>query len=296
MIGAPSTTALRTKPIIGWRAWYVYDRYVFRDAHDAPYLGSVAIPTAWPRAAALVAHASPLREREAGIHAYRSLAHAWDEFSSSWGGDLVLGSVALWGMTVEHELGYRAQYGYPQELLLPLEPWDPWGPWADPETVRALARVYGCEVRPLADILGTDLNLTGMTIDAMSSWFRIPVDDGWYLGFVFDRRRNPSLDLEQVGRQAVAITHHRYIHLEPGCGDGAVAVVIPEQRAVAVFAGDVVGNGTGAARILRAALGEWAVPYASDAAHGARAKLARAMITHYARAHVRAANETGAPS
>src|SRR5579875_2667759 len=292
MIGAPSSSAeaLRIQPIIGWRAWYVC-----RDRNFTPQLWSVVHALPWPSGSPLVAHALPTSLPKAGIYAYRSPELAVDEFASSdWGVGLVLGSVALWGTVVEHERGYRAQYAYPQELLLPLEPWDPRGPWADPDAVRALARAYGAEVRPLADILNTDLNLTGMTIDAMSSWFRIPVDDGWYLGFVFDRRRNPRLDLEQVGRQAAAYTHgHRYIHIEPGCGDGAVAVVIPEQRAVAVFAGDVVGNGTGAARILRAALGEWAVPYASDAAHGARAKLARAMITHYARAHVRAANETG---
>jgi len=30
----------------------------------------------------------------------------------------VLGRVALWGRVVEHELGYRARFGYPQRLRL----------------------------------------------------------------------------------------------------------------------------------------------------------------------------------
>jgi hypothetical protein len=30
----------------------------------------------------------------------------------------VLGTVALWGRTVEHEFGYRAELGYPQRLRL----------------------------------------------------------------------------------------------------------------------------------------------------------------------------------
>jgi hypothetical protein len=30
----------------------------------------------------------------------------------------VLGSVALWGRTIEHELGYRSEFAYPQRLRL----------------------------------------------------------------------------------------------------------------------------------------------------------------------------------
>jgi len=30
----------------------------------------------------------------------------------------VIGTVALWGGVIEHELGYRAEFGYPQRLRL----------------------------------------------------------------------------------------------------------------------------------------------------------------------------------
>src|SRR5579875_2580564 len=177
MIGAPSSSAeaLRIQPIIGWRAWYVC-----RDRNFTPQLWSVVHALPWPSGSPLVAHALPTSLPKAGIYAYRSPELAVDEFASSdWGGGLVLGSVALWGTVVEHERGYRAQYAYPQELLLPLEPWDPRGPWADPDAVRALARAYGAEVRPLADII--DFRMTV----AVTRRHHIQVNDEQYLVVCF---------------------------------------------------------------------------------------------------------------
>jgi len=51
-----------------------------------------------------------------------------------------VGTVALWGRVVEHELGYRGQFAYPQRLMLVcyLCFWQ-WGPGrSDPEEVVGL--------------------------------------------------------------------------------------------------------------------------------------------------------------
>src|SRR5262249_19967822 len=37
-----------------------------------------------------------------------------------WNRDFIFGEVYLWGVVVEHELGWRAQYAYPKSLVLPL--------------------------------------------------------------------------------------------------------------------------------------------------------------------------------
>ena len=51
------------------------------------------------------------------------------------------GKVALWGRVIEHEHGYRAQYAYPQSIVVPASV-----PNAQ-NVARALANTYGCEAR-----------------------------------------------------------------------------------------------------------------------------------------------------
>src|SRR5215467_1678244 len=37
-----------------------------------------------------------------------------------WNGGFIFGEVYLWGVVVEHELGWRAQFAYPKSLVLPI--------------------------------------------------------------------------------------------------------------------------------------------------------------------------------
>lgn len=54
-------------------------------------------------------------KHDCGIYAYKN-----EDFirlnSTSFGG-VVVGKVSLWGYVIEHEMGYRAEYAYPSELL-----------------------------------------------------------------------------------------------------------------------------------------------------------------------------------
>ena len=49
-----------------------------------------------------------------GIHAMKSLNH----YKTFYGGFCIKGKVYLWGLIIEHEKGYRAEYAYPKCLYL----------------------------------------------------------------------------------------------------------------------------------------------------------------------------------
>ena len=66
-------------------------------------------------------------------------------------GHHVLGQIALWGRVIEHEHGYRAEWGYPwrvEILKAPTPSPMPGFPWAPPGPSLAdrLRETYGCEV------------------------------------------------------------------------------------------------------------------------------------------------------
>ncbi len=116
-----------SEPIEGWRTWTVL---AGRDGSRARLLPIAGTGKPWP--ARSPAHAECARRRlhrvpgldcTCGIHATvdRDLLRRTRDPAA-------LGSVALWGRVVEHALGYRAEFGYPQRLALicPLCFWQ-WG-------------------------------------------------------------------------------------------------------------------------------------------------------------------------
>jgi hypothetical protein len=52
-------------------------------------------------------------------------------------GMIVTGRAALWGRLIEHEKGFRAQYGYPYEIFVPS---------LKQKAAQVLRRMYGCDV------------------------------------------------------------------------------------------------------------------------------------------------------
>lgn len=75
-----------------------------------------------------------------GIHAYKTLVqpekygYQYPPETHLKGEQFVYGQIALWGRVIEHEDGYRAQFGYPLKIhaaYLPL--------------ARIIARCYGIE-------------------------------------------------------------------------------------------------------------------------------------------------------
>ena len=103
------------EPLIAWRTWNLTARG--RRLRLAP-VGDHRM--AWPpreRVRAVCArrrsHVAPDPTCTCGVHASKSVAALQRAR-----GPVVLGTVALWGRVIEHELGYRASFGYPQRLRL----------------------------------------------------------------------------------------------------------------------------------------------------------------------------------
>jgi hypothetical protein len=114
-----------TEPVVGWRVWNLAE-----DEHG-PSLwpaGSGADP--WPHGRPLEArctvprlvsgrrrHPAPDPDCRCGIYAADSL-HVVRRERPAWPPAPVLGRVALWGRTIEHERGWRARFAYPDRLRL----------------------------------------------------------------------------------------------------------------------------------------------------------------------------------
>lgn len=107
-------TPLAVEPVEGWRAWRLsFDRL-------GPSLHPTGRGGPWQRASVTTAgcwrhrrHHAPTRDCSCGLYAVRDpdqLRHARSP--------AVIGTVALWGRVVEHTIGWRAEYGYPQRLTL----------------------------------------------------------------------------------------------------------------------------------------------------------------------------------
>ncbi len=86
--------------IVGWRAWMI---------HATPQgyrLSSVAANAQWYPGQPMTGKPTP--DGQAGVHAWKSRQQAEDYAR---GGDHVVGQVELWGKVIEHDLGYRAEFG-----------------------------------------------------------------------------------------------------------------------------------------------------------------------------------------
>ncbi len=108
---------LTTEPILAWRAWTLSGHRDGTGLRLRPIAGS---RRPWPplrpaRAACKRArfHSAPEWACTCGLHATRTpdlLRRTRDP--------AVVGTVALWGRVIEHELGYRGEFAYPQRLRL----------------------------------------------------------------------------------------------------------------------------------------------------------------------------------
>jgi hypothetical protein len=149
------------EPLEAWRVWKVVRR-------DGVWnLGSVVQRTVWPAGEALVAeclaggrlslllrrrkvrHDAPEVRCQCGVYAGSlDVVGRYADDTPFSGVSHVLGRVALWGVVVECERGYRASYAYPTRIYVPADAGEPWRIGWD-EVALGLCR-YGVPVEPLA--------------------------------------------------------------------------------------------------------------------------------------------------
>lgn len=122
------------EPLIGWRAWHVIDtpdglrlHSVGRDVAwepGAPHTATCRRRRAWWRRRDRIdLHGAPHADCSCGVWAVPDAATALtaiDICGRSWKPiHRIVGRVSLWGRVVEYERGWRAQYAYPAELIVP---------------------------------------------------------------------------------------------------------------------------------------------------------------------------------
>jgi hypothetical protein len=121
------------EPVVGWRCWRVVD------TREGFVLSSASRGIAWPPGLALEAacprgdHDPPSERCSCGIYAAREPELVLSYFPPvvrsavtivspailGYDSVMAVGTVSLWGDVVESERGWRAQYAYPRELLVP---------------------------------------------------------------------------------------------------------------------------------------------------------------------------------
>lgn len=122
-------------PILAWRQWLLVDGVLYSVTQRVP----------WPKRQPLHAPVSSLAATSNRLStAYDTAQHgiyaAKDRHRLDYKG--VTGRVALWGRVIEHEHGYRAEYAYPYDLVIPKPPMPGFPPTLATQ-IRAVADAYG---------------------------------------------------------------------------------------------------------------------------------------------------------
>ena len=143
------------EPIVGWRLWnFMYPHFLANLGNDTIYVPREKIEARCEQVSTigtLVLGKDPSEQQAphltctCGIYAYKEKPRLLREIGKTNSGlRLVYGEINLWGKVIEHEDGYRAQFGYPKRLWCTpaIEPLAGW-----------IGYVYGvpCEVMPSGD-------------------------------------------------------------------------------------------------------------------------------------------------
>ena len=111
------TVGATTEPIVAWRAWALTGHRDGTELLLRPVAGRSRPWRPMEPAEAACKHArlhgAPNVDCSSGLHGTHDV-----EILRRTRCPAVLGRVAFWGRVIEHELGYRAQFGYPQRLAL----------------------------------------------------------------------------------------------------------------------------------------------------------------------------------
>jgi len=143
------------EPIVGWRQWnFMYPHFLANLGNDTIYVPREKIEARceqYSTSGTLVLRKDHSEQQAphltcmCGIYAYKEKPRLLREIRNRCSGlRLVYGEINLWGKVIEHEDGYRAQFGYPKRLWCTpaIEPLAGW-----------IGYVYGvpCEVMPPGD-------------------------------------------------------------------------------------------------------------------------------------------------
>lgn len=100
----PLPVEIKAGELVAWRIWLM--------KADGT-LTSTAVDTVWEEGKVIEGNV----DAGVGVHAWKTEAQARAFADSYRGMSLAIGSIELWGQVIEHDEGYRAQYGQIKEIV-----------------------------------------------------------------------------------------------------------------------------------------------------------------------------------
>lgn len=100
----PLPVEIKAGELVAWRCWRIV---------GGGKLISMTQPTVWEEGVAQEADV----EGGLGIHAWKTEAQARDYAKTYYTEPVAIGTIELWGHVIEHDEGYRAQYGQIKEVV-----------------------------------------------------------------------------------------------------------------------------------------------------------------------------------
>jgi hypothetical protein len=185
-------------PVVGYRVW----RW---DAAGLKSLNGIE----WHPGKAFAAecrtqgcHEAPQSDCTCGVYAARSLDHLrWTGYTQHG----IHGEVCLWGTVVEHEDGWRAQFAYPKNFVVPLS-MVPLG-MSRVESWLAALSAYGCDIFVLGEAGTVPLWRTGSGVDASGLDLLVQRCNAWYAKRA-EQRRIKRGDRVAVLGYGIAVVEH----------------------------------------------------------------------------------------
>lgn len=157
-------------------------------------------------------HEAPQSECTCGVYASKSLNHLR---RLGYMEDRIYGEVCLWGAVVEHEDGWRAEYAYPKNFIVPIS----LVPLAVSrmEAWLAMLAAYGCDIFVLGETGTVPLWRKGCGFEASGLNLLVQRCSAWYA------RRAEQLQIKRGDR--VAVLGHGIAVVEQADNDQVQAVL-----------------------------------------------------------------------
>jgi len=185
-------------PMVGYRVWQW-------DAAGLKSLNGIR----WHPGRAFVAecksrgrHEAPQSQCTCGVYASKSFDHLQ---KLGYTGQRISGEVCLWGTVVEHEDGWRAQFGYPKNFIVPLST-VPLG-MSRVESWLASLAAYGCDISILGETRTLPLWRKGSGVDATGIDRLVRRCNRWYARRA-EQRRIKRGDRVAVMGHGIAVVEH----------------------------------------------------------------------------------------
>lgn len=175
-------------PLVGYRVWQ-WDEAGLMSLNAVRWRAGEVFSA---ECSAKGGHESPLTDCTCGVYASKSLGHLR---RLGYTENRIYGEVLLWGTVVEHEEGWRAQFAYPKNLVVPLAE-VPLG-MRRVESWLATLAAYGCDISVLGDAGAVPLWCKDSGVDVNGLDLLVQRCEAWYA------RRAEARRLKRGGRVAV---------------------------------------------------------------------------------------------